>query len=84
MQNAVINDIEVDSAEPMPARLHEAILDALERRFEHAADRIEVEVDGGLVTLRGIVDSWDEHEAVLLTVIGTRGVEQVVDALRIM
>jgi acetoin utilization protein AcuB len=54
--------------------------DALQRRATRDADRIELEIDEGRVTLTGAVQSWNERQTVIGAVRGTRGVEVVVDS----
>jgi osmotically-inducible protein OsmY len=54
---------------------------ALKRHAEREAMHIEVEVDGGTVTLSGTVDSLAEHDAAIGAAFGTRGVSSVVDKL---
>jgi osmotically-inducible protein OsmY len=54
---------------------------ALARHAGREADRIAVEVDGSIVTLRGRVDSLPEHDAAVGTALGTKGVTRVVDEL---
>jgi osmotically-inducible protein OsmY len=54
---------------------------ALARHARREADRIAVEVDGSVVTLRGQVGSLSEHDAVIGTALGTKGVTRVVDEL---
>lgn len=56
---------------------------ALVRHAEREARHIEVDVDGGTVTLTGTVDSLAEHEAAIGAAFGTRGVTSVVDKLRV-
>ena len=69
--------------EPSSVKIREAITDALERRADRDAGRIQVDVEGGRVTLHGAVHSWMEREAVVGAARGTRGVESVIDRLRL-
>ena len=48
---------------PMPANLSARIQDALTRQASREARRIEIAVDGSVVTLRGHVHSWAERNA---------------------
>jgi len=56
---------------------------ALVRHAEREARHIDVDVDGGTVTLTGTVDSLAEHEAAIGAAFGTRGVTSVVDKLKV-
>lgn len=56
---------------------------ALVRHAEREARHIDVDVDGGTVTLTGSVDSLAEHEAAVGAAFGTRGVTSVVDKLKV-
>jgi len=80
---AIANQITVDQAQVTPVTLRAAIQNALERRADRDAAKIQIDVEGGLVTLHGDVHSWMEREAVLGAVTGTRGVENVIDRMRI-
>jgi osmotically-inducible protein OsmY len=79
----VLNEISVTRAEVTPETVRLAIQNALERRADREAARIQVEVEGGHVTLSGDVHSWTERQAILGAVTGTRGVEDVIDQLKI-
>jgi osmotically-inducible protein OsmY len=79
----VLNQITVNRAQVTPTVLRTAIQHALERRADREAAKIQIDVEGGRVTLHGDVHSWMEREAVLGAVTGTRGVEDVVDRMRI-
>lgn len=57
---------------------------ALTRHAEREARHIDVEVDGGTVTLIGHVDSLAEHDAAVGAAFGTRGVTSVVDKLEVV
>ena len=59
------------------------IVGALTRHAQREANRIEVDVQGSVVTLAGTVDSLPEHDAVLAVANATRGVSRVVDHLAI-
>ncbi len=54
---------------------------ALQRRARSDAKNIAIEVDGGVVTLRGTVHSWSERELARQSAWGTPGVMRVVDNL---
>jgi osmotically-inducible protein OsmY len=79
----VFNEIAVQAGQITPEKLREAIQDALERHADREAARLQIDIEGGRVTLRGNVESWRERAAVVGAVTGTRGVEEVVDRLRI-
>ena len=59
------------------------IIGALKRHAQREASRIEVDVQGSVVTLEGAVDSLPEHDAALAAAAATRGVSRVVDHLSI-
>ena len=48
---------------PIPVNLSSRIQEALTRQAEREAKRIEISMDGGVVTLRGRVHSWAERSA---------------------
>lgn len=79
----VLNQIDVSHAEVTPAGLRTAIQNALERHADRDAAKIQIDVEGGHVTLRGDVHSWAERLAVVGAVTGTRGVDNVTDRMRI-
>ena len=56
---------------------------ALSRHAEREARHIDVDVDGGTVTLSGRVDSLAEHDAAIGAAFGTRGVSSVIDKLEV-
>ena len=59
------------------------ITDALTRHARRKASHISVQVEGGVVTLSGEVDSLPEHEAALGAAWRTRGVSRVVDHISV-
>jgi osmotically-inducible protein OsmY len=79
----VDNRITVDHASVSPDEIRGAIQNALERHADREASRIQIEVAGGRVTLRGEVDSSEQRQAVVNAAWGTRGVDEVVDHLRV-
>lgn len=66
-----------------PVDIRTGIESALMRHARREAKHIAVDVDGGVVTLRGQVGSLAEHEAALGTARAARGVVRVVDQLEV-
>ena len=66
-----------------PANVHLAVENALERQAAREASRIDVKVSDGTVEVTGIVQSWQDKQAVLHAVRLTRGVRDVADHLRV-
>jgi osmotically-inducible protein OsmY len=56
---------------------------ALKRRAQREAGHIKIEVEGGVVTLRGQVHSLAEREAAVGAAMSTAGVSRVVDKLAV-
>jgi osmotically-inducible protein OsmY len=79
----VTNGIKVKAFAVQPALVREAIADALERRADREAHRIEVAIQDGVVTLTGTVHSWMERRAVVGAVGHQPGVEAVDDRLMV-
>lgn len=79
----VWNRIVVRATKAEPEVVRKAIEEALERRAEKDADRINVEVQGGTVTLSGRVGSWLERNAILRSVEHAPGVTSVSSKLRV-
>jgi osmotically-inducible protein OsmY len=80
---AVTNKITVRAAPVDPRLLLGAIEQALERRATREANRIEVAVRDGKVTLSGTVHSWSEKRAILGLAGHAPGVREVEDGLRV-
>ena len=76
----VTNEIKV-SLPVEPERIKFLIEDVLERRADREADRIQVKVNDGQVTLAGAVNSWEEKKAILGAISHTPGVTAVKDHL---
>jgi osmotically-inducible protein OsmY len=79
----VTNQIFVKPPKVIPYDVRKAIEDALGRQAKREAQRINVEVHDGRVSLAGVVHSWAEKEAVVGAATGTLGVRDVEDHLRI-
>ena len=80
----VDNQITVRELRVAPERIRAAIEEALERRAEREARRIDVTVSpDGEVTLAGHVRSWAERQAVVASARYLRGVRAVHDRLHI-
>ncbi|HSD91105.1 MAG TPA: BON domain-containing protein [Kofleriaceae bacterium] len=60
-----------------------AIRSALERHADHDAEKIDLDVEEGCVTISGAVHSSAEREVILGAARGTRGVDKVIDHLHI-
>lgn len=67
----------------VPADLNDRISQALQRQALREARRVEVNVDGPKVTLRGSVHSWQERDAVQGAVWAAPGVRTVINELRV-
>lgn len=79
----VLDEIAVETVDVTPEALRASIRDALDRHAERELGKLQIDIEGGRVTLHGNVQSWHEHDAVVGAVTGTRGVKSVVDRLRI-
>ncbi|MGV3569371.1 MAG: BON domain-containing protein [Ramlibacter sp.] len=67
-----------------PADIRAQLEAALARHAQREARRIAVEVDGGVVTLSGTVESMAELDAVMGTARAAKGVTRVVDQLEVI
>lgn len=79
---AVINDILV-APRVRVDDVAAAIRGALERNAETEAHRVQVQVSGGLVTLRGKVAAWTEREAIERAAWSIPGVSHVEDLIEL-
>jgi osmotically-inducible protein OsmY len=79
----VQNRLVVDAVIADPIRLRAGIEKALERQAHREAERIEVLVRDGLVTLRGRVRNWAEKKAILGLVGHAPGVREVSDQMAV-
>jgi osmotically-inducible protein OsmY len=64
-----------------PGQIRSDLSAAFGRHAQRQAGHIAIEVDGGVVTLSGTVDSLAEHDAAIGTAHAARGVTRVVDRI---
>ncbi len=81
--SGVTNKLVVNPVKVAPNDIKFVIEDALERRADREADRIDVKVNDGTVTLAGSINSWEEKRAIVGAVSHAPGVVAVRDNLRI-
>ncbi|HEY8925303.1 MAG TPA: BON domain-containing protein [Polyangia bacterium] len=77
----VINHLEIEPKPVDVAEAHQAIERALESHADREAAHIRLKVVDGTVKVSGVAHSWQERDAILGAVRGTRGVGQVVNDL---
>jgi osmotically-inducible protein OsmY len=73
----VTNRITIQPQTVDPARIRASIEEALARRAEREAKRLQIEVDGGIVTLTGEVHSWAEKNAIERVATYSPGVKRI-------
>ena len=78
----VINRVKV-KPHVTPVQIKEKIRRALERTADEEAKRITVEVDGGAVTLGGIVRTWTEWDDAVRAAWSAPGVTKVTNQIKI-
>ncbi|MEO8548625.1 MAG: BON domain-containing protein [Kofleriaceae bacterium] len=78
---SVTNEIEIAQVSLSSTKLRETIVQALARHAAHAANHIDVGIDGDTIVLRGKVSSWAERRAAVGAARGTAGVTRVDDQL---
>lgn len=78
----ISNDIGL-SSRPVPADIIDSIEGALKRQAAREARRVQVDVNGSTVTLRGDVRSWPEHTAAVGAAWSAPGVRRVIDELHV-
>jgi osmotically-inducible protein OsmY len=80
----VVNRIEVKPKEEVEiANVRRAVETALEQRAEREASRLTLRATDGTVDVSGVVHTWQERQAVVGAIRGTRGVRDVVDHLSV-
>ena len=77
----VTNWLTVPSVKADPEKLRESIEEALQRRAEREAEKIQVTVGDGVVTLAGRLRTWPQKTAVRGVVSHAPGVREVRDPL---
>jgi len=80
----VTNLIVVKQPSVSPSEIKESIERALVRSAEVDADRIQVHVEGGHVTLTGTVRSWAERQEAEAAAWRARGVTSVTNEIRVV
>ncbi len=80
----VTNLVVVKQPSVSPSEIKEAIERALVRSAEVDADRIQVHVEGGHVTLTGTVRSWAERQEAEAAAWRARGVTSVTNEIRVV
>lgn len=78
----VMNEIQVLTSVDSQ-RVRDQIMSAFTRHAQREASRISVDVDRGIVTLKGKVDSMAEHDAAIGTATAAPGVVKVIDHLAV-
>jgi len=68
---------------PIPADITERITQALQRQALHEAKRVQIDVDGSTVTLRGQVPSWRDRNAIQSAAWAAPGVQSINNELRV-
>jgi osmotically-inducible protein OsmY len=71
-------------ARPTSSDVGHRIQQALARQAEREAKRVQVDVNGGVVTLRGSVHSWQERDAAQGAAWSAPGVQTVNNELRVV
>jgi osmotically-inducible protein OsmY len=79
----VLNKIEVAAPKLEREAVRKAIEDALERHAERTANRIQLDVKDGHLTITGVAHSWGERRAIVGAAAATPGVIAVEDRLRV-
>ena len=79
----VVNKIRVEPRAVDPQELREQIENALERRADREAERLRIEVKGGVVDLWGRVHSWQDKRAVIGSISHMPGVLDIKDHLSV-
>jgi osmotically-inducible protein OsmY len=64
-------------------QIRSEITSALTRHAQREAGRIAIDVESGVVTLHGQVDSLAEHDAAMGTAVAAMGVTRVIDRLEV-
>jgi len=79
----VVNELVVPGPELAAGAVRAAITAALAEHAARAADRLQVEIHDGHVTLSGVVQSWTERAVIVDAASATPGVVALTDHLRV-
>lgn len=79
----VYNLIAVEPSAELADDVRDRIEEALRRRAQHEAERIEVQLHHGTVSLSGRLHTWGEKQAVLGALMQAPGVQRVDDHLSV-
>jgi osmotically-inducible protein OsmY len=82
--NGIVSRIVVSPNEADPWVVRRAIEDALERQAEREAQRIDVDLHNGTLTLTGRVGSWRERRAIVGAAAHAPGVKRLEDHLSVL
>lgn len=80
---AIVNRIEVRQESQQNREVEGAIRAAFARHARRDSEHIRVDVVDRTVTLTGFVHSWAERQAAIGAAWGTRGIQQVIDRIRV-
>ena len=79
----VYNLVAVEPSAELADDVRDRIEEALRRRAQHEADRIELQLHGGTVSVSGRLHTWAEKQAVLGALTQAPGVQRVDDRLSV-
>ena len=79
----VYNLVSVEPEAELADDVRDRIEEALRRRAQHEAERIEVQLHGGTVSLSGRLHTWADKQAVLGALTQAPGVQRVDDRLSV-
>lgn len=79
----VYNLVVVEPSAQLADDMRDRIEEALRRRAQHEAERIEVQLHGGTVSVSGRLHTWAEKQAVLGALTQAPGVQRVDDRLSV-
>ena len=78
-----VNDEITLNPKPNAGDVRESITDAFRRNARLDAERLSITTDEGTVTVKGTVNSWDEHDAAINAAWSAPGVTRVEDHITV-